>query len=323
MGRTGTRLRAHGQVSRAGGPGVATSDKRGFPRTILMPTLKPWLPLEATVASLAEDPNSGLPGGLNVGDYWPCHEGGFRICQAKEALRPGRVTFWAGSEEGRVSAADGTQTILPVKRGAREVYVETTAQFADGEFQEGYLRIMGGLVSVAGRQFTIAYNEASYESTEISGDAERYVTKIVLADPINTALDPDTDWHIQSNVFACQRHAPGDTLDTDQPRLSIGIPRIPIPEGHYFWCQVEGAATGQLRDAIDAADCVSGKVDLIPDDGTAARTDSDLAKVGKLFAVGTAAVVPSQVIARLIVRKETAFAADAFVPIWLYGDTAV
>lgn len=305
--------------SRGGGGGVATSRKRGVPRSILVPSLKPWL--------LLNEATDYLEGGLNVGDYWPFHEGGYRLCQAKEALSPGRVTFWAGPEEGRTSAVNGTKTILPVKSGQRNIFVETTVSFEEGEFQEGLLRISGGLSTVAGRYFVIAYNKESYASADISGDANRYVTELVLADPIDVALNQDTDWHIQGNLFACQRHAPGDVSSdddhTDQPRFSVGIPRIPVAENDYFWCQTRGAAQGQLLGAINSADCVSGKIDLMPYIGTNDDSAIEKSKLGKLVPVDASSDIPSQVFARLIVRKETTFAANAFVPIWLYGSTDV
>ena len=307
--------------SRGGGGGVASALKWGTPRTILVPSVKPWFLVNEYIPAAQWG-----EGGLNVGDYWPFHEGGYRICQAKEDLVPGRATFWAGSEEGRVSSTS-SPTILAVDQGDKDIFVETTASFEADEFSGGLFRVTGGLSTVAGRYYTISSNEASYESAEISGDANRYVTKIVLQDHIDTDLDQDTDWHIQGSVFACQRHAPGDAAsgdDTDQPRLSIGIPRIPIPTDSYFWCQVSGSAQGQLRDAISATDVVSGGVDLMPWPGTASDSAADKADVGKLVTVDSVSDdLVSQVFARLVVRQETAFADDAYVPIWLYGGMAV
>ena len=301
--------------SRGGGGGIASAQKFGGPRSILVPSLKPWL--------LVNETAEYLEGGLNVGDYWPFHEGGYRICQAKEDLVPGRATFWAGSEEGRTSTAS-SPTLIAVPRSDRSIFVETTVAFAEGEFQDGLFRVTGGLSTVAGRYFRIAGNQASYASDEISGDANRYVTEIILADHIDTALDTDTDWHIQGNVFACQRHAPGDAAsgdDTDQPRFSVGIPRVHVAENEYFWCQTSGSAVGQLRTAIAADAAISGQVDLMPWPGT--NTDSNKDDVGKLDAIAAGSTIPSQVFARLIVRQETAFADDAFVPIWLYGSASL
>lgn len=306
--------------SRGGGGGIAASRKKGFPRLILVPSVKPWLMLNETVTE-----EQALEGGLNVGDYWPAHQGGYRLCQAKEDLSPGRACFWAGPEEGRTSSATGTATILPVKRGDRSVFVETTVAFDEGEFYEGLLRVTGGLSTVAGRQFHISYNNDSYASAEISGDSGRYVTEIVLQDYIDTDLDQDTDWHIQGNLFACQRHAPGDvTTDddhTDQPRFTAGIPVTHVEENAYFWCQVSGASTGQLRQGLSAAAVISGQIDLMPWVGVG--NDSNKDDLGKLDAIASSGDIPSQVFARLIVRKETTFASDAFVPIWLYGTTGV
>ena len=317
----GTRLRKGALQSRGGGGAVAAADKRGFPQTILMPTLKPWLLLNETAVN--------LEGGLEVGTYWPCHDGGYRICQAKEDLSPARATFWAGAEEGRTSSAAGTKTILAVKKGHREVYVETTGSYEAGDFKRGLFRVTGGLATVTGRQFMIANNDKSYASSEISGDANRYITKITLADYLDIDLTQDADWHIQSNMFSCQRHAPGDIAsstddDTDQPRFTIGVPLVPVKADEYFWCQVYGSATGQLLSAITSTNCTSGKVDLMPYIG-ASGEDGAPAKgnLGKLQAIDAASDIPSEVFARLLVRKQTAFSAGAYVPIWLYGNAAV
>lgn len=310
--------------SRGGGGGVAASRKKGFPRAILVPSVKPWLMLNEVVTE-----DQVLEGGLNLGDYWPTHQGGYRLCQAKEPLAPARACFWAGPEEGRLSTA-AAPTLIAAKRGDRSVLVETTASFEENEFFEGLLRVTGGLSTVTGRQFQIAYNEASYVSREISGEGvsqTRYATRIVLQDYIDVALDTDTDWHIQGNMFACARHAPGDVTGdadhTDQPRFTIGMPVTHVPEDAYFWCQVSGSGTGQLQNAMAAADVISAQIDLMPVVGTSGDSASNKAALGKLIPVDNAADVPSQVIARLLVRKETEFAADAYVPIWLYGNGAV
>lgn len=304
-----------------GGPGIATGEKIGWPRSILVPSLKPWLPLDATTDKLQI--------GVSVGDYWPCHEGAFRMCQAKEDLTPGRATYWAGAEEGRSSAkAPATaRTILDVKRGDKKVYVETIGSFDVNDFQDGLLRITGGTSAVAGRYFTIAHNEESYLSTEISGTAARYVTPLTLREPINVDLDQDTDWHIQGNLFACQRHAPGALTGsadhTDQPRFTVGVPRVPVKADEYYWDQVQGPALLQLLNAITAVNCISGQIDLMPYIGTNSDADTEKAKLGKFVAIDAAADVPSQIFARLTVRTETAFAADAFAPAYLYGSAGM
>ena len=310
-----SRLRRTTLESRGGSGGVAASRKRGFPNTILMPSLKPWFMLNETSATIID--------GLDIGDFWPTHQGGYRFAQAKEDLDLGKACFWAGPEEGRQSASNA-KTLVPAKKGDRSIFIETTGTFDSDAFQEGKLRITGGTANV-GRQIDVAYNDASYESTEISGAASRYVTKLVLADRLDFDIAIDNDWHCQGNMFACQRNAPGGSENTDIPKFHTGVPTVEVPEDHYFWCQVSGPATVQIRTAIGASDVTSGKIDLMPWEGTSGRTTDNLADVGKFEVIAAAADVPSQVFARLTVRSAPAadFAADAMVPAWLYGNAAV
>lgn len=296
--------------SRGGGGGIAASRKRGFPRMVLVPTLKPWFMVNETTDRLDD--------GLQVGDYYPCHEAGYRLCQAKEDLSPGRATFWAGPMEAQASAASAKTNyrLLAAERGDREVYLETDGNFEEGDFTDGKLMITGGNKNV-GRTFTIGYNEKSYSSNEISGNGSRYVTKILLQEYLDTDLDLDTDWLIQGNVFACQRHAPSSG-HSQVPHITVGVPITEVKADEYFWCCVSGQTMGQLFVGLTPT---SGICELVPYAGT--NVDTDYASLGKLRPITAAADVPSQPFARLNVRSVAALSADAYVPIWLYGNMAV
>lgn len=294
--------------SRGGGGGVAASRKKGFPRMILVPTLKPWFMIHETTDRLDD--------GLTVGDYYPCHEAGYRLCRAKEDLVPGRATFWAGPEEAQTSAqAKANRRLIEAKRGERVVYLETNGNFGEGDFTDGKLMITGGTANV-GRQFTIGYNEASYASNEISGNANRYVTKLYLQNFLDVGLDLDTDWLIQGNVFDCQRHAPSSG-NANVPKLTIGIPVKAVKADEYYWSVVAGHTMGQLQADITPNAATIG---LVPYPGIA---DTDYTDIGKLLPVSAASILPSQAFATLNVRSATALSADAHVPIWLNGNMAV
>ena len=163
--------------SRGGGGGIASSRKRGFPRAVLVPSLKPWLLLNETTKT--------IEGGHNIGDIWPCHQGTYRLAQAKEDLVMGKAVYWAGAEEARTSS-DDAPTLIPAEKGQRYVDLETTGAFDELDFQDGQLRITGGASTIAGLTLDIAYNDASYGSDKISGNTDynlnRYITRVYFAD---------------------------------------------------------------------------------------------------------------------------------------------
>ena len=299
--------------SRGGGGGVASSRKRGFPRAVLVPSVKPWLLLNETTKV--------LEGGHNIGDLWPCHQGAYRLAQAKEDLVLGKVTHWAGAEEARTSSASNP-TLIPAKKGQRYVDLETTGAFEELDFQEGQFRVTGGAASITGFTLDISYNSRSYWSNEISGydgDDARYITRVHFADPLIINLDADTDWHLQGNMFACQRQSLLDDQNTDHPRLNTGLPVVPVEADEYFWLKVAGTATGQLMEPISETDVNETYTDLYPWRGHGNR--GYLEDVGKLQKSTGGNWAP---FAKLLTRSipGNGFARDSYVPIWLYGETA-
>ena len=303
--------------SRGGGGGIATSRKRGFPRAVLVPSVKPWLLLTETTKT--------LEGGHNIGDLWPCHQGAYRLAQAKEDLVLGKATHWAGAEEARTSSYSDP-TLIPARKGYRFIDLETTGAFEELDFQEGKFRVTGGSASIAGITLDIAYNDASYASDDISGDSDRYITRIYFADPLIIDLDADTDWHLQGNMFACQRQSILEDQDTDHPRLHTGLPTVPVEADEYFWLQVAGPATGQLQESIPRAEVNNTFTDLNPWRGRGDR--NDLEDVGK-FQIAREEVRNIGYFnwgpfARLLTRSipSGGFTADSYVPVWLYGETA-
>ena len=288
---------------------IALARKRGFPRTLLVPSLKPWLLLNETTET--------LEAGHHIGDIWPCHQGAYRLAQAKEDLVMGKAVYWAGAEEARTSS-DDAPTLIPAKRGQNYIDLLTRGSFEELDFQEGQFRVTGGSATIAGLMLDIAYNDVSVETgvPEYLPPHIPYLTRIHFTSPLSVDLDVETDWHIQGNVFACQRQTLLDDQETSHPRLNTGLPVVPVEANEYFWLKVSGPATVQLKNDI-TEDTLKSNTDLVPWLGRNDRTNIE--DVGKFEIFPRVWDSFAQLITRSI--PDGGFTADSYVSAWLYGVT--
>ena len=272
-------------------------------------------------------------------------------------LSPGRISYWAGGEfsavqgdlgsnktsSRRILTAEGRRYATPgvAKRGAKTLTITgLDGSFDQGAFDSGSLRITGGPEETAGHTLLVGGNMQSVARVLKTGDFEVgkyhsegdtaaiaaaatvYDITLHIATPLPFDLDNTADILVQGNPFGCQRFsAPGDASALDFPQFHTGTPTALVPSGHYYWNIVGGPAQGIAQEAISATECITSRIELHPYHVvTSDPTDEQNADMGKLKyeAYGDAAHHSEQGFARLITRSKTAFAADSFIPIWIY-----
>jgi hypothetical protein len=278
-----------------------------------------------------------LPHGMYVGQLEIMQDGRwYRICQSHEpnitgrdyGIRPAYQTYWAGPEFSAINTSTEKQ-VASFSGGGFDLTVKgLSVAYEVGAFTDGYMKVQGGDTAL-GYQMLISGNDVATPNKDDGTKWDqkfRFYTKLPFG--IDTSPTADvTGLHFKGNQYGCQKvsidaQSVGGTDRYDFPKFYVGHSLTEVPYKWYYWSVVGGPGDAVGQEVI--SDVRASSSEVIPYSTTTGAPGDDAGKIvrkQRFFDQTPTAdftIFASQPYARIDVRSEISFLADAYIPIWIY-----